>query len=494
MAQRDPFDMIQEPEPPIEPQRMRGIWWFAAVLLIAFVAFAGGMAYFTLSNRLPSPTPTVTPISTPVTPVAQIMATATTISMTLTVTTGASTKEGGNIPVVTTPTVAPPTATAIPATATIIVQPSPTTCAIALEGIFALVGDPIEVGCATGPQQMIWAAIETFEGGAMLWRSDTNAAHILVGTSTSGNWRLVSQRWDGQELPGRGVPPAGKFAPVRGFGYVWGTDDTVFSQLGWATQEELGFCALLQPFERGFIILSTPAESCTPENLYNRARDPSWRHFTLMLRTDGIWRSLTNSASQPTGITPLATPLVTSTSALPPVTPAGATPAGATPAVTPTSAGSTAYRSSANGVFIAPQSQPLALDARFDDWSPNWQLLPTIVQGDLNFNGPQDLGGRFQTRWSVDGLYLAVSVQDDVYRAGPEGSNMWQGDGLEIQLDRDLAGDFADFSANGDDFQLGVSFGPDLNQMLVYRWLPFALVAAMACNGAVIRTDQGYDL
>lgn len=106
-------------------------------------------------------------------------------------------------------------------------------------------------------------------------------------------------------MPSRGTPPAGLLAPQRGFGYVWSTNDNVFAQLGWARQEELGFCALLQSFERGFIIISSSANSCTAEGLYNRANDPGRvRHFALMVRNDGIWRAFDSPAPQPTSAQP----------------------------------------------------------------------------------------------------------------------------------------------------------------------------------------------
>ena len=475
MANRDEFDVI-EPEEESEPRGPRYFLWIATILVVAFVAFAGGMAYFTLNRRLPPPSPTPTIPRTPLGVIAEVVATVADALATPTATVNAPTQTPAQQSVATplpTATQLPPPATPVPATPT---------CAAA-DGAFALLANPAELGCPQGSSALVWSAIETFERGVMYWRSDTNSAYILYGTGSDGSWEAAPQRWDGQELPSRGTPPAGLLAPQRGFGYVWSTNDNVFAKLGWARQEELGFCALLQSFERGFIIISSSANSCTADGLYNRANDPGWVHFALMVRNDGIWRAFDPPAPQPTSAQPTPAIQPTATVAVPPT---------ATATVAPTQ--SSTQRPAAQGIFVAQRLQPVALDARFDDWPNQWTQLSSIVSGGENFTGLNDIGAKFQTAWSVDGLYLAVQVQDDLYRAGPDGTEMWKGDGLELQFDRNLSGDFADTKANVDDFQLGISVGPDLNQIRVYRWLPFSLEAAFTGQGSVVRTESGYNL
>jgi hypothetical protein len=96
--------------------------------------------------------------------------------------------------------------------------------------------------------------------------------------------------------------------------------------------------------------------------------------------------------------------------------------------------------------------------------------------------------------WAAEGLYLAVAVNDDVLRAGPDGSNLWQGDGVEIQFDRRLADDFFDARANDDDTQIGLSPDDSFQYVRGYRWLPFAGEARFDPPGAVASTPGQYSM
>jgi hypothetical protein len=498
VTDRNDFDIFDEP-PPSQPQRVHFLWWATAIALVAFVGFAGGMAFFTLNQRLPSPTATPLP---PVTPGAAVAEAIATIAQGLGApATGAitPTAQGGqttptaatNAPTATTNAPAPTTAMLVTPTATLFL----TQCTQPFDSAFATITNSDELGCPLAPANVVWAAIETFEQGAMVWRSDNNTAYTLIGTDVSGEWSQVMQNWNGEALPSRGAPPPGRFAPERGFGFAWGTDDQIFRRLGWATAPELGFCIRLQVFERGFVLQSNRAESCTPDRLFNQARNPQWTPFTLLLRnqtaTDGMWR--TAPYIEATSGQPATVPTQASGGQAPDptATPAVPTP---TPVATATQAPIGRSRPADNGNFFARRGIPVALDGRLEDWSNNWLPLVSIVQGGENFGSLQDLGGSFQIMWSADGLYVAIRVGDDVYRSGPEGTDMWKGDGLEIQFDRDLAGDFDNAKANGDDFQLGISFGPDLNQVRGYRWLPYSLESSFAGNGAVVRTASGYNV
>ena len=114
----------------------------------------------------------------------------------------------------------------------------------------------------------------------MLWRSAADAVYAF-GQQGERRWLEIPDRWSGQAIRSRGNPPSGRQAPVRGFGYVWGERDDLFALLGWATDQERGFCFTLQPFERGFLLRSKAVQSCTPENLYNQATSPGWSPVSL---------------------------------------------------------------------------------------------------------------------------------------------------------------------------------------------------------------------
>jgi hypothetical protein len=312
-----------------------------------------------------------------------------------------------------------------------------------------------ELGCATGEVAIVWGAWQPFERGAMLWRSDNDEAYVLFG---DGRWLPIEEGWNGEPPSGRGEPPANRVAPERGFGWVWSTRDDVFQQIGWATDREKGFCAAIQQFERGFLLRSSDVPSCTPDGLYNHAAQPDWRELALAVHENG-WRGSDSV------IAPAPTAAVASA----------------------------AQRPSAQGRFTAARLEPL-LDGSFDEWPGAWMDLPAVVFGEDNWAGADDLAARFQVGWGTTGLYVALQVTDDAYRAGPVGSDMWQGDGLEVNFDRELTQDYADPTISTDDFQIGLSYGPEFGVLSGYRWLPFDRESALTLPAAVVVTAGGYNV
>ena len=485
MSNQDDFNIL--PDEPGEPTWASRRW--LAVLLvvaIAIFAFAVGMALSTFSQRVGNGETTELPTSTAValvptfTNLPPISATVTTTAAGQPTTANATST---------------PSAPASPTNAltNVATQPPPppvASCPRAVYPSLAVAYDSARLGCAVTDAALVWSAWEAFERGAMFWRSDNNRAYAFFADNL---WSPVDERWDGQPAPSRGDPPAGLRAPERGFGYAWAIRDDLFQRLGWATDQERGFCAVIQSFDRGFILQSSAVEFCQ-DNLYNHARSPEWQPFLLVVTLDGAWRNLAGGApgTPPTGaLTPGATLAV-------PTNDATATAlAIATPLPTPTATSSTPVvrrRPERNGTFTASAQPPASLDGSFTDWSGNWYPISAVVQGSNNYTGPDDVAGDFQVAWSRDGLYLAVRVRDDRYRAGPDGTDMWQGDALELHLDRFLTLDYDGAIADADDYQLGVSFGPDRNQVRLYRWLPLEKEGAVSGAGLVVAVNDGYDL
>ena len=160
-------------------------------------------------------------------------------------------------------------------------------CTTPADPSFANTWQRSEFGCATSVTQTVWAAWQFFERGGMLWRSDTDQAYAFF---TEDGWSALPERWkEGVPIASRGNPPAGRQAPVRGFGYVWGQRDDVFNGLGWAIDSEKGFCATVQSFEYGFMFRSSTVEFCQ-DQLYNNARQPGWSPTLLSARDNGYWR------------------------------------------------------------------------------------------------------------------------------------------------------------------------------------------------------------
>jgi hypothetical protein len=167
----------------------------------------------------------------------------------------------------TTPTYAPmETATSSPTeTPTVIVTvaetptPGPPPGFYRPEGIFGelWVADADvreDLGWASAAQSTeLWTALQPFEGGAMIWREDTDQVYVAY---RDGSWALFDSTWvDGEPEQDPGiVAPAGLLQPKRGFGKVWRDNPEVRSGLGWALEEEAGYTARVQSFERGGLL------------------------------------------------------------------------------------------------------------------------------------------------------------------------------------------------------------------------------------------------
>lgn len=175
---------------------------------------------------------------------------------------------------------------------TIAVVPTPSLppCDRAVESPFRSVYNRSQLGCPTAALRTVWSAWEPFEGGAMLWRDDVN--HVTVFYN-SGRWTSFTDQWTGQATPSRGSPPPGRRQPVRGFGWVWGNHDEVFTGLGWATDEERGVCLLVQRFQRGFAFTKSDITFCRDHegaDQFNRAAELP-RLFIVAHSDGGGWGS-----------------------------------------------------------------------------------------------------------------------------------------------------------------------------------------------------------
>jgi hypothetical protein len=176
----------------------------------------------------------------------------------------------------------PPTRTPIP--------PTPS-CSWRVEPQLARAWDRAELGCPTGPENTVWAAWEAFERGSLWWRNDTDQVYVLSQQGEVWQETPAAWRWDGSDPNGVGLsPPPGLLEPVRGFGYLWrnylgGAD----GQLGWATQEERGFCATIQHFESGLMFRSNTVEFCE-DRLFNWATHPSFLPLLFGLYGNGTWQ------------------------------------------------------------------------------------------------------------------------------------------------------------------------------------------------------------
>ncbi|MBA3533793.1 MAG: hypothetical protein H0T73_17895, partial [Ardenticatenales bacterium] len=208
------------------------------------------------SATRPAPTRTVTVARVP----TQTRAPTSTVAPALTATPSA------------TPTLAPPTETATVEPPTRTPTPEVVACVVSPSPRFAALWESNEdfLGCPMAPVATIpTLAEETFEGGYLFWRSDTDQVFAIFDRSksrgtalTEGRWQTSSAwRWDGSNPEGIGlIPPDGRVEPIRGFGFVWRTFlDAQDGLLGWALEPEHSSTNVgqMQQFENGFIFLGS---------------------------------------------------------------------------------------------------------------------------------------------------------------------------------------------------------------------------------------------
>ena len=310
---------------------------------------------------------------------------------------------------------------------------------------------------------------------------------------------------------------AGTFVDVNGTG--WQPNDTVFIKLADATGRSSVLTAALVEsdgtFNTGFLYPTSQrwlrqgvhavvaeAQNATQQATVGFVISPP-EDVTIaapaLLATVEVPTIAITSTLVPVATPTVATAVPTATTATP--TAIIVTPT--TPITAPTIITATATvappvavnqpRPSNQGVFRA-QSGAAILDGSLDEWPNNWSAIGNVVYGGESYIGAGDASGEFQVQWTEDGLFIAVRVRDDVYRSGPDGTNMWQGDSLEIHFDGQLAGDYTITDANADDYQVGVSFGPVLNELRGYRWLPENREGAFGFIGAVQPTADGYQV
>jgi len=116
------------------------------------------------------------------------------------------------------------------------------------------------LGCPSAQPHTLTLVMQPFQTGFMFWR-DTKEIYVLStaalrgGSSTDTFWR-VPDNWN-ESMPASDpsqVAPAGLLQPIRGFGYVWRSNATIRSSLGWALAAEQPYQATWQDFEHGWMI------------------------------------------------------------------------------------------------------------------------------------------------------------------------------------------------------------------------------------------------
>jgi hypothetical protein len=95
----------------------------------------------------------------------------------------------------------------------------------------------------------VWAAYQLFERGHMAWRSDTREIYVLYDDRS---YEIHGDTWqEGDPIGTPGTPPAGLYAPVRGFGNLYANRPDLRERLGWATTPEAGYTMTVETIPGG---------------------------------------------------------------------------------------------------------------------------------------------------------------------------------------------------------------------------------------------------
>lgn len=169
-----------------------------------------------------------------------------------------------------------------------------------------------------------------------------------------------------------------------------------------------------------------------------------------------------------------------------------ATPQPATPTKVIPSATGTAQSRAGGSVDAVYFAAPPAIDGDWNDYTSLEYPAEVIVYGLSSYTDRNDLAGSFRLGWDAQNLYLAVKIRDEKYVQNATGEELFKGDSLEVLLDADLQGDFAQRVLNNDDFQLGISLGsPSVkNAKEAYLWFPQTKKGAvLGVKAAATRDD-----
>lgn len=81
-------------------------------------------------------------------------------------------------------------------------------------------------------------------------------------------------------------------------------------------------------------------------------------------------------------------------------------------------------------------SSPLAVDGDFGEW-PDVEAVPSAyrVFAADNWDGSSDLQATWRLAWDEENLYVAVTVVDDVHVQTQQGTQIFRGDSVEMQID-----------------------------------------------------------
>lgn len=144
--------------------------------------------------------------------------------------------------------------------------------------------------------RQIYVAEQPFQRGRMFWLEPIDQVWVMVETEPGvGIWETYEDLFEeGEpELDESLIAPTGLFQPVRGFGLIWRTGDDLRTNMGWATDLEVGFVTNYEyvPGE------GATADTVVPGYHFLQNQYGEWYRFNEI---NGTWQQVEREVTQPT--------------------------------------------------------------------------------------------------------------------------------------------------------------------------------------------------
>lgn len=144
-------------------------------------------------------------------------------------------------------------------------------------------------------------------------------------------------------------------------------------------------------------------------------------------------------------------------------------------------------------------AQPL-IDGNLDEWldAPSFESRYLVYNAD-GWDGTDDVSATWRLAWDNSNLFVAVQVEDDTHVQTQRGNQIFRGDGISLQVDGDLEGDFSP-QLSADDFQINLSpgdFGSIAPSAFRFRGTSDGRAVDAPGHGIIIagqQTGEGYIL
>ncbi|MFD0693903.1 OmpL47-type beta-barrel domain-containing protein [Paenibacillus sp. GCM10027628] len=85
---------------------------------------------------------------------------------------------------------------------------------------------------------------------------------------------------------------------------------------------------------------------------------------------------------------------------------------------------------------LIQQARNVTVDGDLSDWQDAFPFhLRSKTQNSSGYHDPDNLEATAYAKWASDGLYIAVSVRDDIHKQSENAANLWKNDSVQISLD-----------------------------------------------------------